>query len=183
MRVAHRFDCQLRIALSSRCLVRVNLATTSLRAPGYRLIGKGQDAQVFNDFVDLDVFNEAVRTRFNQTDQFGRLISKFEDPDRIARLVFFASNGSPDFFGWDPDDIRDSKLHEYGVYVVERVEGKSHLSASSFTEFVHKQITEQTEGSEEGTTSFTEAIFRSYSRHKAEGSWLSNARVLWRRTK
>jgi hypothetical protein len=64
------------------------------------------------------------------------LAAKYDDPERVRRLVAFCDTGGGDYYGWDPQDVRDAASHEYGVYLVPR-HGKSVENvAGSFLEFI-----------------------------------------------
>jgi hypothetical protein len=60
------------------------------------------------------------------------------DPDKLRRLVLFASTEGCDWFFWDTSDVRDAKKHEYGIYYHSRgnLDGEVVLMAPSFKAFV-----------------------------------------------
>jgi hypothetical protein len=35
------------------------------------------------------------------------LAAKYDDPQRVTRLVAFCRTGAADFYGWDPQDVRE----------------------------------------------------------------------------
>src|SRR5262249_45039026 len=89
------------------------LADYRMPAPGYRLGGRGQDVQVFNQFVDLESFNAGPLHN-------PELVNKYvNDPERALRLVHFAVNLlNQDSYAWDPRETVDEQVHEYRIYVV-----------------------------------------------------------------
>ena len=59
-------------------------------------------------------------------------------PALVARLICFSTSIGGDACFWDPDDVRDPKNHEYGIYVLPQsgADGKVTCVAGSFKEFV-----------------------------------------------
>jgi hypothetical protein len=62
------------------------------------------------------------------------------DPELVARLICFSSTIGGDACFWDPEDVRNSRAHEYGIYVLSRgsMDMKVEEAASSFKEFVEE---------------------------------------------
>jgi hypothetical protein len=52
------------------------------------------------------------------------------DPDKLQRLVLFASTEGGDWFFWDTTDVRNPGRHEYGVY------GHAHGNSNARVELV-----------------------------------------------
>lgn len=106
-----------------------------------RTIGPGQCAYDFRIYSPgygglpktfrLAAFNTFMRKRLT-----AEVIQDFSDPGRVARLIFFAENSGGDLAGWDPEDIRDSAGHEYGIYLLLKGFDDTPLAAVSFSEFV-----------------------------------------------
>jgi hypothetical protein len=59
------------------------------------------------------------------------------DPERIRRLVFFCREQGGDLIGWDPEDVRDPRGREYGVFRYGRANTAEEL-ADSFAGFVER---------------------------------------------
>ena len=66
--------------------------------------------------------------------------TKYGRPELVSRLVCFSTTIGGDACFWDPGDVRDSRRHEYGVYVLSR--GSMDLevkeATGSFKEFIEK---------------------------------------------
>jgi hypothetical protein len=92
-----------------------------LRAPGYP----------DHPHADLGRSNAEIRAGLTKT-----FLSLFNDPDRVARMVFFCAPGGGDWIGWDPEDIRDAELHEYGIYEIGDEEMEK--VADSFPQFIEE---------------------------------------------
>jgi hypothetical protein len=62
------------------------------------------------------------------------------DPKLVARPVCFSTTIGGDACFWDPEDVRNSRAHEYGIYVLSRgnMDMKVEEAASSFKEFIEK---------------------------------------------
>lgn len=62
------------------------------------------------------------------------------DPKLVARLVCFSTTIGGDACFWDPEDVRNSRTHEYGIYVLSRgsMDMKVRDAAGSFKEFVER---------------------------------------------
>ena len=93
---------------------------------------------------NLQLFNQVTKTGFTPT-----FLQFFSDPDRVQRLVYFAVPESADLIGWDPEDVRDSDNHEYGIYELGASEDLE-LIAGSFSEFIHSFCLAET--SDEGVS-------------------------------
>jgi hypothetical protein len=92
-----------------------------LRAPGYP----------DDSHADLGRTNAEIRAGLTET-----FLSFFTDPERVARMVFFCAPGGGDWIGWDPEDVRDARLREYGIYEI----GDEQMEkvADSFPQFIEE---------------------------------------------
>jgi hypothetical protein len=61
-----------------------------------------------------------------------------DDPRRARRLVLFAKDIGPDYYGWDPEDVRDTEAHEYGIYALMHSDPRVLNIAGSFREFIEE---------------------------------------------
>jgi len=66
------------------------------------------------------------------------LIEVYDDEEFINRMLPFGSTIGGDLIVWDPDDVRDKRKQEYGVYILPDDQTKIVYLASSFQEFVEK---------------------------------------------
>jgi len=143
----------------------------TIRAPGYRLTGHGEYIRWFNSEIDFDGCkdNRVYRT-VEETAEI------YEEPERITRLIYFASNISGDDYGWDPEDLRDPASREYEIYIVRREEDEcARFHAWTFAEFIHKTVFDpELEEAIEDFWSFRPAAF--HLTEKAEGAWLDKLR-------
>jgi hypothetical protein len=92
-----------------------------LRAPGYP----------DDPYADLGRTNAEIRAGFTET-----FLSFFDDPERVSRMVFFCAPGGGDWIGWDPEDVRDAELREYGIYEIGDEEMEK--VADSFPQFIEE---------------------------------------------
>ena len=105
------------------------------------LFGSGEIAEWFNIYApgyrkprrkDLGHFIRTFRKLFSER----RVRRRWESPDRILRLIQFCDTHGGDYIGWDPEDVRDSAKHEYGIYIMPHSSGWCRPLASSFKEFI-----------------------------------------------
>jgi hypothetical protein len=61
-------------------------------------------------------------------------------PELVARLVVFSTTIGGDAFFWDPENVREVRKHEYGIYLLDHgsTDMKVQEAASSFREFVEE---------------------------------------------
>ncbi len=81
--------------------------------------------------VDLVKFNAVPHQALREK----RVLRQFKNPAQVQRLVFFCRPGDGDLVGWDPEDVRDRRRHEYGIYGWGREDALGFVAAS-FTEFI-----------------------------------------------
>jgi hypothetical protein len=93
-----------------------------IKAPGYP--EQGED-------VDLGTFNARIKQTLTKKQAWQQLA----DPTQARRVVFFCALGGGDLVGWDPEDIRDRRRREYGIYSWGRKVALEFV-AGSFTEFI-----------------------------------------------
>ena len=98
-------------------------------ADDFRICAPGYPASTG---YDLQRFNEQERGRFSVGD-----CQLFPDPERVQRLIYFCSTETSEVIGWDPQDARQRKQHEYGIYEV-ALGPSILLLATSFAEFIQK---------------------------------------------
>jgi SMI1 / KNR4 family (SUKH-1) len=84
------------------------------------------------DTVDLARMNQRYRGLADAPEG----AAKYDDPGRVRRLVAFCHTGGGDYYGWDPEDVRDAAAHEYGVYLVPRHGKRVEQVAGSFLDFL-----------------------------------------------
>ncbi len=95
----------------------------------YRIVAPGYPEQGWA--VDLAAFNAVPHAALKDK----RVLRQFKDPAQAQRLVFFCRPGDGDLVGWDPEDVRDRRWHEYGTYEWGRGDALGFVAAS-FTEFI-----------------------------------------------
>lgn len=95
-------------------------AYVRLRAPGF----------AGNEALDL---SECHRFTHEGDDILGEV---YGDPERIRRLVFFATSFTGDIFGWDPADVTDERAPEYAIWGLPRHQNALVRVAATFPEFV-----------------------------------------------
>jgi hypothetical protein len=123
---------------------------TGFRLPeGYRrfvlTLGPGDVGDAFRvaapgypknrDTVDLAKMNRRYRAGVDSSSE-ADLAAKYDDPERVRRLVVFCDTGGADYYGWDPQDVRDAAAHECGVYLAPRHGSQVENVAGSFLEFI-----------------------------------------------
>jgi hypothetical protein len=89
-------------------------------APGYPA-ATGYNLQQFNDDPTMHFSSDSLQV--------------FENPEQVEWLVYFSYTETSELIGWGPEDVRQPRQHEYGIYEV----GRSctlQLIAVSFSEFV-----------------------------------------------
>jgi hypothetical protein len=61
-------------------------------------------------------------------------------PELVARLLCFSTSIGGDAFFWDPEDVRNAKRHEYGIYVWPHGRNIGSVTdvAGSFKEFIEQ---------------------------------------------
>jgi hypothetical protein len=70
-----------------------------------------------NEHSDLAAVNARIRVRAPGGPDFESFISSFcRDPEQVRRMVIFCGTGHGDWVGWDPEDVRDRRNCEYGIY-------------------------------------------------------------------
>ena len=123
-------------------------ASSGVRLPeSYRefikLFGPGELIWEFRFFApgyaqqphaDLLTFNTELKAGFSH-----RFLKSLKDPDKVRHLVFFCRSSTGDLFGWNPNDVRAAKRHEYGVYKLGRKNAAEDV-ASSFQEFIESTV-------------------------------------------
>jgi len=97
----------------------------TIAAPGY--------ADNHDEDIDLARMNEHWR---RLDDAF--LASSYDNFDRARRLVLFAKDIGPDYYGFDPEDVRDAGAHEYGIYALMHGDPRVLYLAGSFREFIEE---------------------------------------------
>ena len=95
----------------------------------YQIAAPGHPEQGW--IVDLAAFNAVPHESLKDK----RVLRQFKDPAQVQRLVFFCRPGNGDLVGWDPEDVRDKRWHEYGIYEWGRGDALGFV-AGSFTEFI-----------------------------------------------
>lgn len=88
------------------------------RAPGYPDFGR---------YADLAMFTEHWRSK----------LKRHVQDQRIARMVYFCETTYGDFVGWDPLDVRDQSVCEYGIYVCVHERDTCDFLKGSFSEFIN----------------------------------------------
>lgn len=112
-----------------------------------RTFGPGELGQVFTVYspgypdsgIDLGRMNQA----FRKTASFDKRSDadparSHDDPRRARRLVLFAHDIGPDYYGFDPEAVRDAEAHEYGIYAVMHSDPRVVNIAGSFREFIEE---------------------------------------------
>lgn len=99
-----------------------------IMAPGYLNPTGSQGVPVY----DLQSFNDSTKNQFDTT-----FLSFFSDPEKIQRLVYFCATGTGNIIGWDPQDIREARQYDYGIYELGRSETLEFL-ADSFRAFIEE---------------------------------------------
>lgn len=84
--------------------------------------------------ADLHTFNTEAKAPLTDT-----FLRSLKDPNRVRRLIFFSRSSTGDLFGWDPEDVRDSKGREYGIYKLGRKNYAEEVAAS-FQEFIESVV-------------------------------------------
>src|SRR5689334_13955435 len=124
-------------------------AATGFRLPeSYRqfvlAFGPGELAGMFTiaapgyaDHPDEDIDLGRMTRRFRRVAGFDRrtdedLATWHDDPVWARRLVLFAKDIGPDYYGWDPEDVRDAGAHEYGIYALMHSDPRVLFLAGSF---------------------------------------------------
>jgi hypothetical protein len=130
-------------------------AATGFRLPeSYRqfvlAFGPGELAEMFTiaapgypDNHDEDIDLGRMTRGFRKRAGFERrsdedLATWHDDPRRAGRLVLFAKDIGPDYYGWDPEDVRDAEAHEYGIYALMHSDPRVLNLAGSFREFIEE---------------------------------------------
>lgn len=103
-----------------------------IRAPGYAVKGNPDVVSGFNESVDIQAFNSALPIRIPSEQAYVK--KRYQDYDRLSRLVFFADYNVSDVIGWDPLDLRNSD--EYGIYILMQDEDSLRLLSVDFRSFV-----------------------------------------------
>lgn len=103
-----------------------------VRAPGYAIQGRSDVVGGFNETVDIQAFNASLPIRMPSEQAYAR--KRYQDYDRLSRLVFFADYNVSDVIGWDPADSR--KSDEYGIYILMQDEDRLRLISADFRSFI-----------------------------------------------
>jgi hypothetical protein len=121
------------------------------------LFGGGEVAGWYNVFVPYgEARREAEHLKWSDLDWYNEhwqeLVRdrsfRWNDPDRLRRLVFFSQAWSGPWFGWDPEDQTPNEPLEYRVHLRDRLEDQTELVADSFEQFVTKYCFTQAPASE-----------------------------------
>jgi hypothetical protein len=88
--------------------------------------------------IDLRARDEEFHAMYFDNVPEADLRDQYGDLDHFRRLVNFANFEERDWV-WDPDDVTDPGNHEYGIYLVGRIQGLDRV-ARSFREFVRLQL-------------------------------------------
>ena len=78
--------------------------------------------------LDLMWWDSNVKQRWTPE----RAREEFEDWERATRMVYFMKSMNGDQIGWDPEDVRDAEMNEYGIYVINVEEFEIHELTGTF---------------------------------------------------
>jgi hypothetical protein len=84
---------------------------------------------------DMIAFNAAFQVRCQKDPVF---LSRLDNPNLISRLVFFATNDSGDYFGWDPEERSSSRPLEYSIHWWPRGNYATEFLSPSFLDFMDR---------------------------------------------
>jgi hypothetical protein len=84
--------------------------------------------------TNIDLKHVTLEFRRGLQDRWVR--QSFENPEFICSLIFFCRTFHGDRFAWDPQDITDSKQHDYRIHHWLHEAPKTKIVANTFCHFI-----------------------------------------------
>jgi hypothetical protein len=94
----------------------------------YRIYAPGDPR--LNPFVEIASYNQSIAKDLAKPG-----FKNWKDLPRLKRMIFFCRTDEAEWIGWDTEDVRDRKKHEYGIYTTTRHREVKEL-ADSFEDFI-----------------------------------------------